>query len=82
MGLCYFSHDFNVKTSVLISFADLDRSVAQRGTVSILLCQRDDGREAPLLNAPERCTSDSQEHDTVYVVTLENIVQCQNENNR
>jgi len=60
----------------------VDRSIAQRGTVSILLCQSNDGRTAPLLNAPGRRTSDSQEYDTVYVVTLENVLQCQNENNR
>ena len=65
---------------MLISFAGSDRYIAPRGTVSILLCQSNDGRAAPLLNAPERCTSDSEEHDTVYVVTLEDIVQCKNEN--
>ena len=68
---------------MLTSFAGIYRSIAQRGTVSILLCQSNDGRAAPLLvNSPERRTSDSQEHDAVYVVTLENILQCQNENNR
>lgn len=50
---------------MLISFAGIYRSIAQRGTVSILLCQSNDGRAVPLLNAPEGCTSDSQEHDTV-----------------
>jgi hypothetical protein len=67
---------------MLISFAGIHRSIAQRGTVSTLLCQSNDGRAAPLLNAPARHTSDSQEHDTIYVVTLENVLQCQNENNR
>jgi len=67
---------------MLISFTGSDRSVAQRDTVSILLCQSNDGREAPLLNEPQRCTSDSQQLDSVYIVTLKNTVQCQNENNR
>jgi hypothetical protein len=65
-----------------ISFAGINRSIAQRGTVSLLLCQSNDGRAAPLLNAPERHTSDPNKQDTVYVVTLENVVQCQNESNR
>jgi hypothetical protein len=65
---------------MLISFAVSSRDIAQRGTVYTLLCQSNDGRAAPLLNAWERCTSDSEEHDTVYVVTLEDIVQRQNEN--
>ena len=67
---------------MLICFAGSYRCVAQNGTVSTLLCQSNDGRAAPLLNEPERCTSDSQEHDTVRVVTLENVVPCQNENSR
>lgn len=67
---------------MLIYFAGHYRYIAQRGTVSTLLCQSNDGTAAPVLNALERCTSDSQEHDTVYVVTLENIVQYHNENSR
>jgi len=68
-----------IKIFMLISFTAVYRFIAQRGTVSILLCQSNDGRPGPLLNAPESCTSDSQEHDTVYVVTLENVVQYQHE---
>ena len=67
---------------MLISFTGIYRSIAQRGTISILLCQSNDGRAGPVLSAPERCTSDSQEHDFGYVVMLENIVKCQNEHNR
>ena len=67
---------------MLICFAGIYRCNAQRGTVSILLCQSNDGRAVPLINSSERCTSDSQEHDTICVVTLENVVPCQNENNR
>jgi hypothetical protein len=55
------------------------RFIAQMG---ILLCKSNDGMQVRLPNAPESCSSDSQEHDTVYVMTLENVVQYQHGNYR
>lgn len=44
------------------------RLLAERGTVSILLCKRNDGRASSLLNAPH--TSNVQQHGFGYVLTL------------